>query len=50
MAERLCNSFEVGYDVLKDEKFPINPAYLQSKILQNMKNAVIDEAQRKEGD
>jgi hypothetical protein len=43
MAEKLCDSFEVGYEVLDDETFPINPSYLQAKILRNMKTEIINE-------
>lgn len=35
-AKKMCDNFNVSYDVLKEEEFPINPAYLQSKIIQNL--------------
>jgi hypothetical protein len=32
LAEEMCNRYEVGYNMLDGEIFPINPSYLQSKI------------------
>ncbi|HAU86585.1 MAG TPA: hypothetical protein DCW90_14175, partial [Lachnospiraceae bacterium] len=33
-AVKMCNKFEVNSEnILRDEKFPINPAYLQNKII-----------------
>ena len=36
LAKKLCDSFHADYSILDDEEFPINPAYLQSKIIQNL--------------
>ena len=35
-AKKMCDNFNISYDVLEGEEFPINPAYLQSKIIQNL--------------
>jgi hypothetical protein len=32
LAKEMCNRYDVGYDILNEETFPINPSYLQSKI------------------
>lgn len=36
IAKDMCNRFNVGYDILNNEKFPINPSYLQNKIIKNI--------------
>jgi len=33
LAEKMCDNFNVGYDILDDVKFPVNPSYLQGKII-----------------
>lgn len=35
LAKQMCIRYEVSYDVLDGENFPINPSYLQNKILKN---------------
>ena len=36
-AEQMCDLFKCNYEILNEEQFPIKPAYLQQKILSNIK-------------
>jgi hypothetical protein len=35
LAKQMCDRYGVNYDMLDGENFPINPSYLQNKILKN---------------
>ena len=37
LAKKLCDSFHVSHSILDGETMPINPAYLQSKIIKSIK-------------
>lgn len=41
LAKDMCDNFNMSYDILDGENFPINPAYLQGKILKKIKAEVL---------
>lgn len=41
LANEMVNSFNTPREILNDESFPINPAYLQNKILLTFENSVL---------
>ena len=42
-AKKMCDNFEISYDILNDEEYPINPAYLQGKIFKKSKEYALTE-------
>ena len=36
LAEEMCDRFNTSYDILEGEQLPINPSYLQTKIIKNI--------------
>lgn len=42
-AKKMCDNFEISYDILNDEEYPINPAYLQGKIFKKSKEYALNE-------
>lgn len=42
-ARKMCDRFNIDYKLLKDEKFPINPAYLQAKIIQSIRDNCVND-------
>lgn len=35
-AKKMCDNFNVGYDILEEKEFPINPSKLQAEIIQKL--------------
>lgn len=40
LAKKMCDKHKVSYDILDDEEFPINPSYLQTKIIANKRDSI----------
>lgn len=41
LSKDMCDNFNMSYDILENEEFPINPAYLQGKILKRIKTEIL---------